>query len=301
MKLRSIAFVFPLAGLSLSAFAEDTKNYSYRTPAAQKADEIEDLGEITAADEGGAESDGKSTPVPEELKKKFRFNVSTRAEYTSNARLTGNHSSSDLLFLPTIEAGYNTSLGKYFTFDLATRIESGLFTEHGERAFWGYSAIATLDYRPRPNLPRVYVSAEPYRFDSLDTGDKITQAVGLSAGTDWGIGFNSGRSLVFAGYIYSHYFSDPSIDDRHTHRATIGLAHQLRQNLIGQLFYTFQYNDFTEISRRDSKHVLGANLVYQFSERLFGTLTSNFIDNDSNSEFASYQAVTAGVGLTLQF
>jgi hypothetical protein len=48
-------------------------------------------------------------------------------------------------------------------------------------------------------------------------------------------------------------------------------------------------------------HVLGANLVYQFSERLFGTLTSNFIDNDSNSEFASYQAVTAGVGLTLQF
>jgi hypothetical protein len=240
-------------------------------------------------------------PPAEPIKKKFRFNVQARSEFTTNAILSGDHSTGDFLFLPTIEAGYKTPLGKYFTFDLAAKIESAMFAEHGDRGFLGYSANATLDFRPRPNLPRVYISAEPYRYDSFDTGDKVTQAIGFTAGTDGGFAFNNGRSLLYAGYAFSHYVADPSIDDRHSHRATVGVAHQFQQKLVGQLYYAFQYNDYTALPRRDSRHMVGANLVYQFSERLFGNVTSALVDNESNTSRATYQSFTASVGLTLQF
>ncbi len=298
-----IVTVFALGALSLPALAEDVKNYSYNTSAkTQSADEMEDIGEIAESGGAGTEADGKSMPPPPEaMKGKFRFNVTARGEFTTNAKLSGDHSSGDFIGLPTVEGGYNVALGKYFTFDLATKVESGLYAENGDRGFAGYSANATLDYRPRAGLPRVYVTAEPYRYDSFDTGNRITQAVGLSTGTDWGVSFNAGRSVAFVGYNYGHYFADPSIDNRNSHRVVVGLAHQLRQNLTGLLFYAWQYNDYTDIERHDSRNMVGLNFVCSFTKNLFGSFTTSFIDNESNFDRASYQSVTASVGLTLQF
>lgn len=303
MKARPLSLSIAVLGaLCVSAVAQDAKNYSYRSSAkTQSADEVEDIGEISSAGSSGGEADGKSMPPPEALKGKFRFNVTTRGEYTSNANLSGNHSSSDFIGLPTVEGGYNVALGKYFTFDLATKVESGIYADQNNHSFIGYSANATLDFRPKVGLPRVYVTAEPYRYDSFDTGSRITQAIGVAAGTDWGISFNAGRSLAYAGYNYGRYFADPTIDNRNSHRVVVGLAHQLRQNLTGQLFYAWQYNDYTDIARHDSRNMVGLNLIYAISKNWYGSFTTSFVDNDSDFDRASYQSVTGSLGLSLQF
>jgi len=297
MKAHSIIISSIVGGaLAFTAFGQDA-------PSAMSADEVEDLGEISAGGGGGGgqEGDGKSAPEPAPIKTKFRFNVTTRAQFTSNAELSGNHGSGDFMGLPTLEAGYNVALGKSFTFDLSGRIESAIYADHSDRSFVGYSANATLDYRPFVGLPRVYVSAEPYRYDSFDIGNSITQAIGMSAGTDWGHAFNTGRSLIYGGYNFARYIADPSIDDRTSHRIVVGLAHQLRSNLVGQIFYAWQYNDFIEVSRHDSRNLAGVNLIYTFADNWLGTFSTSFVDSDSNEARASYQSVNASLGVTLQF
>ena len=269
--------------------AQDGKTSSYRTGAAglpqQSRQEIEDIGEINET-EGGS---------------KWRVNVSGRGQYTSNAILSGNHGNGDFLFLPTIDVGYHTPLGKHFSFDLATKIESAIFADHGDRSFTGYSALATLDYTYKPGVPRAYVSVEPYRYDAFDSGELATEAVGFTGGLDWGHSFNAGRSVVFAGTSYSYYLADPSVDSRAALRAVIGLAHQIRSNLTGQAYYQYQYSDYTDFGRQDNRHVIAGNLLYQFSEHFFGSVNVSWVNNESSQDHASYQSFGAGLGLMLQY
>ena len=229
------------------------------------------------------------------------MNVSGRGQYTSNAILSGNHGNGDFLFLPTIDVGYHTPLGKHFSFDLAGKIESAIFADHSDRSFTGYSALATLDYTYKPGVPRAYVSVEPYRYDAFDSGALATEAVGFTGGLDWGHGFNAGRSVVFAGTSYSYYLADPSVDSRASLRAVAGLAHQLRSNLTGQAYYAYQYSDYTDFGRQDSRHVVAGNLLYQFSEHFFGSLNVSWVNNESSQDHASYQGFSTGLGLTLQY
>jgi len=268
---------------------QDGKTYSYSTGTAeagkQSANEIEDIGEINDAQ-------GQS---------KWRVNASGRAQYTSNAILSGNHGSDDFLFLPTVEVGYHTPLGKHFSFDLSAKIESAIFGDHSDRSFVGYSALATLDYTFKPGLPRLYVTVEPYRYDAFDSGELATSAVGFIGGVDWGRGFNAGRSVVFAGYSFAGYIADPSVDSRTAHRAVLGLAHQIRSNLTAQAYYAYQYSDYTDFGRNDHRNVLSGNLIYQFAEHFFGTLNTSWVNNDSTQNHASYQGFGAGLGLTLQY
>lgn len=296
--MRRALTIFPLLACAAQwALGEDAKHLSYHSSAKapQSQEEVEDIGEI-------AGSDDKSAPPPApETPSNFRFNATGRAEYTTNAKLTGSHSSSDLLLLPSLEAGYNSPFAKNFSFDLALRVDSVIYGQYDERGFIGYSTIATVDYRPRPSLPRIYIRAEPYRFDSFDTGDLITQALGLSVGTDWGYAFNANRSLVYLNYSFTDYLSDPNIDDRIAHKASVGLAHQFSNRLTGQFYYAYQYSNFQDIDRHDSRHIVGANLVYRFSDHLFGSLSSAFVDNDATQNRASYQSFVTSVGLSLQF
>ena len=256
----------------------------------QSAKEVEDIGVIEAAD-------------PDTLgdKPAFRSNVQIRSEFTTNAKLTGNHSSGDLIFFPQIEVGFNTPLPHNFSFDIAARVESGIYTQNDERGFIGYSIISTLDWRPKLNWPRIYVGAEPYRYDSFDTGERITQAVGLTAGTDWGYAFNKGYSMAFVGYSFTNYFADPSIDNRTQNRAIVGVTHQFNQRMVGTLFYQFSYADFQNVDRRDYRHLLGATLTYQFSKSIFGSATSSFADNDSTADGSSFQGFSLSLGVTVQF
>jgi hypothetical protein len=278
------AALFAAWALSLSAQAQDGKTYRAAT-ATQSAKEIEDIGEI---DENKAGT-------------KWRFNVSTRGQYTSNALLTGSHGSGDFLFLPTIEAGFHTPLGEHFSFDLSTKIESVIYSNHTDRGFIGYSALATLDYTFKPGLPRLYATVEPYRYDGFDSGELATQAVGFTGGFDWGRSFNGGRTVGFLGYSFSGYVADPSIDNRIAHRAVVGMAHQIRSNLTGQIYYVYQYSDYTDVSRDDSRHVVAGSLIYQFNDHLFGTFSSTFVENNSSQDHGSYESVGASIGLTLQY
>ena len=269
--------------------AQDGKTYSYHTGRAgvaqQSKQEVEDIGEIS-------ESQGTS---------KWRVNVSGRSQYTSNAILSGNHGNGDFLFLPTVDVGYHTPLGKHFSFDLGTKIEAAILADHQDRSFVGYSAIATLDYTYKPGLPRAYVSVEPYRYDAFDSGELATEAVGFTGGLDWGHGFNAGRSVVFLGTSYSYYLADPSVDSRATLRGVVGLAHQLRSNLTGQAYYAYQYSDYTDFGRQDNRHVVAGNLLYQFGEHFFGSLNVSWVNNESSQNRASYQGFSTGLGLTLQY
>jgi hypothetical protein len=252
------------------------------------AKQIEDLGDIVAAD-------------TDEVKSKFRASVNVKGEFTSNALLTAHHDSNDFVFLPVIDLGYTQPLGPKFSLDVAAKVELGLYANHDERAFVGYSVKTTLDYHPAQNSPRFYVGVEPYRYDSLDLGERITQAIGLSAGTDWGYAFNNGHSLFFTGYSFTSYFSDPTIDTRNAHKLVAGLSHQFAEDLTGNLFYAWQYSDFTHFDRRDSKHLVGLNLIYQMTQDWFATLTGAFSDNDSDVDTASYQSVSGSLGVTYQF
>ena len=107
--------------------------------------------------------------------------------------------------------------------------------------------------------------------------------------------------MLFTGYSYSYYFSDPSSDTRGSHRATIGVNHQLRPQLFLQGFYQYQYSHFEEVDRRDSRHLLGTSLLWQINQRLFGSLSGTWVDSDSTQDNASYQTASAMVGLSWQF
>jgi hypothetical protein len=270
----------------------DSKHYTYSSSAKsskQSPEEIEDIGEIV-------EKQGFNS-----FRDKLRFKFDAREAYTTNALLQGSHNSSDAIFLPTLEAGFHTQMGQHFGFDLAAKAEAATYAEHDERSFGGYSVIATLDYRFKPGLPRISASVENYRYDSFDTGDLISQAVGFTGAVDWGFAFNAGRSVGFVGYSFTDYLADPNIDSRLVHRAVAGLAHQIRSNITGQIYYVYQYSDYTDFSRDDSKQTIAGNIIYQFSQQWFGSLTTSFISNDSTQKGASYESFSTTLGFTFQF
>ncbi len=280
----------PFYFLIPAAFSALVGAHAGEVSSSQSAKEIEDLGVIEAAD-----ADAKPG------KPEFRSSVQVRSEFNTNAKLTGNHNSGDLIFFPQIEVGFKAPLRHNFSFDIAAKVESGIYTQNQDRGFIGYSIISTLDWRPKLNWPRIYVGAEPYRYDSFDTGDKISQAVGLTTGTDWGYAFNKGYSMVFVGYSFTDYLADPSIDNRLQQRAIIGVSHQFGERLVGTLFYQFSYADFQNTDRRDYRHLLGATLNYQFRKNLFGSVTSSFADQDSSQDLGSFQSFSLSLGVTVQF
>jgi hypothetical protein len=136
---------------------------------------------------------------------------------------------------------------------------------------------------------------------SFDTGDRIASAIALSAGVDHGYFINHGRTLLFGGYKFSHFFADPTADNRDAHRLTIGLSHQFHPAFHGQLYYSYQYTEFLNFPRNDSRNVLGLNLVYQINQHVFTTLTGSLVDNESSRERARYHNALIGAAITLQY
>ncbi len=280
--------LFSLIALAALIPASPVRAGSSLSSSGLTAAQIEDLGDIVEATE-------------DTVKSKFRATVNAKGEFTSNALLTGHHDSNDFVFLPVIDVGYTHQLGPKFSIDLAAKVELGLYSNHDERAFVGYSVKTTLDYHPVPNLPHFYIGVEPYRYDSTDLGERITQAIGFSVGTDWGYAFNQGHSLFFTGYSYTGYVADPTSDTRNTHKLVLGLSHQFRSNLTGNLFYALQYNDFVNFDRHDWKQLAGLNIIYQLHQDWFATLSGAFADNDSDQNMATYQSVSGAFGVTCQF
>jgi hypothetical protein len=296
MKARIIPSLLLLlvAGIWHSASAQDTKSGTYTAPSIsakskQSAAEIEDIGQI--------EEQGTSLP----FRDKLRVSVGMQTSYTTNALLSGNNNHSDVLFLPTLDVGFHTPLDKHFAFDLDASSQNAAYSRYQDRGFVGYDVLSTLDYHIKEGLPRFYVTVENYLYNTFDTGHLQTEAVGFTGGTDYGIPLNGGRTLGFIGYSLSEYVADPQIDTRLVNRAVVGFAHQLRSNLTAQVYYVYQYSDYNDFNRSDSKHTVSGALIYQFNDHWYGSLTSSYIDQSSTQPHASYQSFSTSLGLTLHF
>ena len=232
----------------------------------------------------------------------FHPGVDLRGDYTTNALLHGNHGSADFLFLPTVSLAIDAPITKSLGFNLIARSGEAIYSDHGDRSFWGFSGLATFDYRPIQNGgPHLFAGVEPYWNTRFDGGGFIDAAYGLTTGIDQGFVFGHGKNLLTAGYSFTSYFSDPSQDNRDTHRVLVALTHEFKRDLFGQLFYQYSYDDFTGQDRHDSRNAAGFNLIYQFTRNIFGNFTTAFVDNHSSNSLAQYQSVDIGASLTLQY
>ncbi|MEA3187302.1 MAG: hypothetical protein QOD99_1132 [Chthoniobacter sp.] len=278
-----------LASALLATAQSSDKNVVGNESSVRLSDsEREDMGDIRPA-------------KPDSFLSHLRGSVQAREEFVTNAKLLGNHSSGDLLSFPTGEVGFNHALGHGLSIDTVVRAESAVYADHGNRSFWGFSGNTFLDWRPKPTCPRLFVGAEPYHYTSYDTGHRLSEAMVFSTGIDNGYVFNEHRTLLTVAYKFSDHFASPAQDDRYVNCATVSLTHQFRPALFGQLFYQFQYSDYINEPRRDSRHVVGGNVIYQFTAHLYGSFGADFIDNDSTQALATYQNFAAHAGLTLQF
>ena len=231
----------------------------------------------------------------------FHGSAQVQGQYTANALLKGNEGSSDFLWMPTLQGGYTVPLNKQFTLESTARLETVAYSRFQDHGFYGVSGDVTLDYQARPNLPHLYLGVQPYYYLGFDTNDQVGEAVAFSTGITDAHFLCRGRTMIFSGYNFSEYVASPSLDNRDSHRAIIGVTQQLTPAAYAQLFYAFQFSNFQDQSRRDARHVVGLNMVYQFTEKLFGSVSVSFINNHSTNSLASYQSLVFGTGLTYQF
>lgn len=231
----------------------------------------------------------------------FHGNAQVQGEYTANAHLLGNEGSSDFLWFPSLQGGFTVPIGNKFILETSARLESAIYSRFQDHGFYGTSADLTLDYQPLKWLPHFYVGAQPYYYLGFDTGDRVGEAIAFSTGVvDYRFLFR-GKTMLFGGYNFSNYLASPSADNRNAHRAMIGVTQQLSPATYTQLFYAFQFSDYFDNDRRDVRHVVGLNLVYQFSEHLFGSVAGSFVNNHSTNSLATYQSLMGSTGLTFQF
>src|SRR5581483_8500404 len=144
MKLRPSCLAFLLTGVLALPCVLRAGEATVSAPR-ESASEAEDIGEVVEAPpDNGVQGS------------KFRMNASVRSTFTTNADLSGSHSSSDVIFFPAVEVGYSTGLSHGFAFDVTGIIESGVYASHDDRSFIGYSAQTTLSWSYRPKWPRFY-------------------------------------------------------------------------------------------------------------------------------------------------
>ena len=293
--VRDLTLLFTAAGISLAVHGADDRvvqvtqiTQTAEAVAKHPAPVVEDLGDIR--------------PLADKpLLLKMRFTTSLRGEFVSNAKSIGNHGSGDFLLVPAINAALDQPLGHGFALSLNARAESFLYSRFNNFSFWGFSGMASVSYQPSENSPRIYAGIEPYWFASVNSGRQLAEALGISTGVEKEWAINRDQTILFAGYNFSSFVSSPARDDRDSHRATVGITQQILPSLLGQLYYSYQFSDYTSVARHDSRNLVGLSLVYQFNEHWSGNATTYFVDNNSSMSLASYQTFGIGLGLALHF
>ena len=235
------------------------------------------------------------------LLQRLRLTASVSTEYVSNALYSGNHGSGDFLLRPGIGVSFDEPLDHGFSLSFGARSDAFVYTKFDESSFWGFSGSALLNYQPSKDAVRFYAGIEPYWYASARTGDQLTEALPISAGIQKEWTFNRDQTVFSIGYNFSNYFSFPVADDRNAHRVTVGVTQRLGFALYCQLFYAFQYSNYTSVARHDSRNLAGLNFVYQISDRWTANLTTYLVDNDSNVSRASYQTFGIGIGTSYRF
>ena len=229
---------------------------------------------------------------------RFRTGVSTNVEHQSNAPLLPSGPHDDWLSLSAIEAGFNKPLGEKFSFDLSLRTDVARYFHIANISYWGPSATALFDYRPRTGWPRIFAGGQLYRYDLIDTSTKITDAGALIAGLDQSWIFQGGKSGISTGYQFSRYWASPLSEDRAAHAIFATFTHQLAASLFAQASYIWQYTDFANQARYDSRHTIGVALIYAPKESIAVRLYANFVRNESSNPVTDYENFATGLGGT---
>ncbi len=243
---------------------------------------------------------------------KFRVTVQLNIEHQSNASLSPGRQVDDWLLLPSLEAGWNASLGAGFSLDLSVRADLAKYFRLDASTYWGPSATAILEYRVRPEWPRIYVGGQGYRYDLIDPSDEITRAGAFITGIDCSRAFHGGRTQIAVGYQFAKYWASPRIEDRGSHALFAAATRQIKGPLYAQLSYSWQFTAFERQAvldrqglhdRNDSRHIVSAGVIYAFSNDAFIRLYASYLHNDSNNPFADYGNFTGGLGsaVTLRF
>jgi hypothetical protein len=249
---------------------------------------VEDLGDIRPLSSKG-------------LLRRMRYAAGLRGEFVSNADSVGNHGNGDFLLLPSVGAAFEQPLGHGLSLEFNGRTEAFIYAKADQFSFWGFSGTVFATYQPDAAWPKLYAGIEPYWYSSTRTGDQLAKAMGISTGImkEWSL--NRDQTVAFAGYHFSSFASSPAIDDRNTHRGTVGVTHQITPSLYGQLYYSYQFSDYTTFARRDNRHLAGLNFTWQLTEHWSANAATYFVDNDSNVPFGSYQTFGIGLGAVFTF
>ena len=234
---------------------------------------------------------------------KFRTGVSTAIEHHSNARLLGSGPVDDWTSQSAVEAGLNKPLGDKFSFDLSLRADVANYFQLERLSYWGPSATALFDYRPNAAWPRFFAGGQLYRYDLFDTGTRITHAGAVIAGLDRTWIFLNGKSALSAGYQFSRFWASPLSEDRASHTLFTTYTHQIAASLYLQGSYIWQYTEFENQARQDSRHTLGVGLIYAPKDKFAVRLYANFVRNESSNPLTDYEDFTSGLGaaFSLQF
>lgn len=90
-----------------------------------------------------------------------------------------------------MHVGYNQPLGHGLRVDAPVRQEAYFFGRLDELDFWGTFGDVRLSYRPVESGPVLFVTAQPYRYENMDTGDQFLSAVNVVVGATQSSVFNT--------------------------------------------------------------------------------------------------------------
>lgn len=102
-----------------------------------------------------------------------------------------------------------------------------------------------------------------------------------------------------AGASFDYHTTAPATYDRADYGAYIGSRYVFFRQLAGELYFRFQYEDFSRESRQDSSILVGGALVYTPCRYAsVRAIVSDYI-NDSSDNTRDYRVLNAGGGLVL--
>ncbi len=246
----------------------------------------EDRGEVV-------ELNGRSGRTP-----RFRLGASTSIEHQSNAPLLPSGPRDDWASTSYFDAGWNPALSESLSFDLSLRTEITGYFHLDQLSYWGPTASALFDWHPRAKWPHAYAGGQLYRYDRIRSGAEITSAGAVLAGLEQSWDFHGGRTRFSLGYQFANYWAFPLTEDRMTHTLFAAITHQLAGPLYAQGSYIWQYTDFENQARYDSRHTLALGLLYALNDRTALRLYLNFVRNESSAPAADYENVSSGLGAT---
>ena len=246
---------------------------------------------------------------------KFSLNAGTQLQYVSNALQQGKNSSSDFLFVPTVNVTAVQPLPAGFSLDAIAQLDMVIYSRYSSLNFWGPSGAAHLNWQYKSWLPMVYFGTEPYDYQGFN-GTNVTAASTLTTGIVQNIALgNDGRTQLTLAYKFSEFYAHPAFDNRSANLATVTFTHSFTSTLSAQAFYSYQYSyynnawqtfDFSTFSlnnyhRQDSQNIAGVSLIKRFNKNLTGRLSGAWVGNNSTASGFSYQNIIVSVGVNWQF